>query len=66
MIAIIMQAQIQNNSSSNHANKFEQLGTIFYPPQMNSELRAAHQALSTGNNGWIMILNVSWMKLTIN
>ena len=28
----IIQAQIQNNASSNHANKFEQMGTIFPTP----------------------------------
>src|SRR5262245_62323737 len=32
MMTISVRAQIQNNSSSNHANKFEQLGTILSTP----------------------------------
>lgn len=29
---VCIEAQIQNNSNSNHANKFEQLGTILPTP----------------------------------
>ena len=39
-----MQAQIQNNSNSNHANKFEQLGTILPTP---NEQRTASGAPGT-------------------
>ena len=39
-----MQAQIQNNSNSNHANKFEQLGTILQTP---NEQRTASGAPGT-------------------
>ena len=39
-----IQAQIQNNSSSNHANKFEQLGTILPTP---NEQRTASGAPGT-------------------
>ena len=31
-VTILIQAQIQNNATSNHANKFEQMGTIFPTP----------------------------------
>jgi len=43
-LATTMQAQIQNNSSSNHANKFEQLGTILPTP---NEQRTASGAPGT-------------------
>src|SRR5262245_64305755 len=41
MMTISVRAQIQNNSSSNHANKFEQLGTILPTP---NEQRSASGA----------------------
>jgi hypothetical protein len=40
----VLQAQIQNNASSNHANKFEQLGTILPTP---NEQRTASGAPGT-------------------
>lgn len=43
-LATTMQAQIQNNASSNHANKFEQLGTILPTP---NEQRTASGAPGT-------------------
>jgi len=43
-LATTMQAQIQNNSNSNHANKFEQLGTILPTP---NEQRTASGAPGT-------------------
>ena len=44
LIAVTIQAQIQNNASSNHANKFEQLGTILPTP---NEYRTASGAPGT-------------------
>lgn len=43
-VAVHAQAQIQNNSSSNHGNKFEQLGTILPTP---NEQRTASGAPGT-------------------
>ena len=41
LVSVFLRAQIQNNSNSNHANKFEQLGTILPSP---NEQRAASGA----------------------
>ena len=44
LLSVISTAQIQNNASSNHANKFEQLGTILPTP---NEQRTASGAPGT-------------------
>ena len=57
----ILAQDIKNNPGSNHANKFEQLGTILPTP---NEYRTASGApgRNTGNNVPITILKQNWMK----
>jgi len=59
--SVLIAQDIRNNPSSNHGNKFEQLGTILATP---NEYRTAvaRQDQSIGNKELIMILKQHWMK----
>jgi hypothetical protein len=63
-VVLSLSAQdIENNSASNHGNKFEQLGTILPTP---NEYRTASGApgQNTGSSAVTMTSNATWMRRT--